>query len=525
VGAAAPSPGGVIGPGATGALGAAGLAAKTALVVGHRTATFGELDTRTNRLARALARLGVETGDRVAVVLPNGVEFVETALATAKAGAQIVPVNRHLKADEVGWILSDSGALVAVVHRDFEDARRGAAEQAPGCTVVLVGAAGGPDGPDGPRDYEDLIAAEPDAPLEREGFGSPEYFFYTSGTTGRPRGVARPPSQPGSTPGAVVVAAMWGLTADDVYLAPTPLYHATCAYVFAHLYLGSTVVILPKWDAREWLRLVEQHRVTVSVMVPAHFIRVLEVPDEERRRYDLSSLRLVLHAAAPCPIPVKRRIIEALPSAEIWEFYGASEGGATRISKEEWLDHPGSVGRPWPGTEIRILDAEGRTLGPGETGLIHIRPPAAIARFEYHGDPEKTSGAWRDGAFTVGDVGHIDNDGYLYITDRASDMLIRGGVNIYPAEVERCIFEHPDVVDCAVFGVPDERYGEQVVALVEARRPIDPAAIDAHVRRNLAGFKCPQVIEVVAELPRAPNGKVQKRLLREWWAAAHRGRG
>jgi long-chain acyl-CoA synthetase len=288
------------------------------------------------------------------------------------------------------------------------------------------------------------------------------------------------------------------------------------------LFVGATSVILPAWDAREWLRIVERHRVTLSFMTPAHFIRILEIPQEERARFDLSSLRLVVHGGAPCPVPVKRRIIDAFGSTDVWELYGASEGGATRISPQEWLARPGSVGVPWPGVEVRILDAEGHPLAPGETGLIYIAPPGG-ARFHYHDDADKTAQAWRDGAFTVGDIGYLDDDGYLYLTDRASDMVIRRGVNIYPREIEDVLYLHPAVVDCAVFGVPDERDGESLKAVIELRATVEPDDLRSHVAASLADYKVPKQIEIVDELPRHPNGKVMKRVLREQaWAGEDR---
>ncbi|MBA3304045.1 MAG: AMP-binding protein, partial [Acidimicrobiia bacterium] len=239
--------------------------------------------------------------------------------------------------------------------------------------------------------------------------------------------------------------------------------------------------------------------------------------------YDLSSLRLVIHAGAPCPTPVKEGILDALAGAEVWELYGMSEGGATRISPGEWRAHPGSVGRPWPGVEVRILDAGGNRLAPGTDGLIYVTAPGG-AGFAYHDDPAKTAAAWRDDAFTVGDVGHVDADGWLYVTDRASDMVIRDGVNIYPREVEEVLHAHPDVVDCAVFGIPDPRHGEAVTAVVEVRGPVEPEALQAHCRARLADFKCPEIVELVATLPRDPNGKVMKRHLREahWAGRANR---
>ncbi len=318
--------------------------------------------------------------------------------------------------------------------------------------------------------------------------------------------------------------ALWQWTADDVYILSGPAYHAgPGGYVMTALFVGARSVIMQPggsgaWDAREWLRLVDQERVTISFMTPAHFIRILEVPDAERARFDLSSLRIIVHGGAPCPVPVKRRIIDALAPAAVWELYGASEGGATRISPEEWLARPGSVGTPWPGVDVRVLDDDGHVIDPGETGLVYIRP-AGGARFHYHDDDAKTASAWRDDSFTVGDVGHLDADGYLFLTDRASDMVIRGGVNVYPREIEDVLFTHPAVVDCAVFGVPDERLGERLHAVVEARAAVTNDELDTWCRERLAAYKVPASWELVAELPRHPNGKVLKRALREQaWA-------
>jgi long-chain acyl-CoA synthetase len=312
---------------------------------------------------------------------------------------------------------------------------------------------------------------------------------------------------------------LWGWTPEDTYIVTGPAYHAgPGGWTMAALYVGATTVILESFNAGEWLRLVERHRVTRTFMVPAHFIRILEVSDAERQRLDLSSLQLIVHAGAPCPVPVKRRIIDALAPCEISELYGMSEGGATRISMAEWLQRPGSVGTPWPGTEIRILDDDGHELAPGATGIIYVRPPGG-SQFHYHDDPAKTESAWRDDAFTVGDVGHLDEDGYLYLTDRAVDMVIRGGVNIYPREVEEVLHTHPAVVDCAVFGVPDDQLGEQLMAVVETRRPTTAEDLREFCREHLADFKVPAYVELIDELPRQPNGKVLKRVLREQhWA-------
>jgi long-chain acyl-CoA synthetase len=482
---------------------------KAALVNGDVTRTFADFEARTSRLALALSERGVRAGDRVAVMLPNGIEFFETWAAATKLGAPVVLVNWHLKADELAYILGDSKARVLVADRRLAAHYEAAVAGIGDCEVIVV-----------PDEYEVAIRRARDAPPRTiEALDAP--IFYTSGTTGRPKGVVhgRPdPDRARQNMGGQL--ALWGWTEDDTYIVTGPAYHAgPGGWAMAALYVGATTVILESFDARAWLDLVAAHHVTRTFMVPAHFIRILEVPESERRALDLSSLQLIVHAGAPCPVPVKQRIIDALAPCEISELYGMSEGGATRIAMSEWLERPGSVGRPWPGTEVRILDPDdGHAVGTGETGVIYVRPPGG-ARFHYHDDDAKTAGAWRDDAFTVGDVGHLDEDGYLYLTDRAVDMVIRGGVNVYPREIEEVLYTHPAVVDCAVFGVPDDVLGEQLMAVVETRSPVTPDELRAFCRDHLADFKVPALIDLVDELPRQPNGKVLKRVLREeHWA-------
>jgi long-chain acyl-CoA synthetase len=280
--------------------------------------------------------------------------------------------------------------------------------------------------------------------------------------------------------------------------------------------VGATVVVMKRFEPEECLRLIARERVTTSSMVPAHFIRLLEVPPEVRARHDLSSVRKIMHAAAPCPPDVKRRIMQLFPPDSVWEFYGATEGPGTIISPSEWLARPGSVGRPWPGITVKILDDDGRELPAGEVGTIYLSSIGS-RKFSYHNAPEKTAAAFRGDFFTVGDMGWLDGDGYLFIADRRTDMVISGGVNIYPAEIEATLLAHPDVVDAAVFGIPDPRWGESLHAVVEARRAaaLDGAAVQAWCRERLADYKTPRSVEFVAELPRDPNGKVLKRQLRQ----------
>jgi long-chain acyl-CoA synthetase len=467
---------------------------KPALVVGDRSATFAELDDRANRLGAVLEGMGAGLGRPVAAVLPNGIEFFEVAMAAGKLGVPFLPVNWHLKAAELAYIVEDAGVSVVV-----------AGAEVAGRPTLVVG-----------DPYERAVAGGD--PSARGVAGTvPSLVFYTSGTTARPKGVVH-----GGFTGEAIrkgmegQAALWGWTSDDVHLLCGPSYHAgPCGWAFTALYMNATTVIMPAWDAHEWLQLVDRHRVTRAFMVPAHFIRLLEVPEEERARYDLSSLRLIVHGAAPCPVPVKRRMIEWLGplGCEIHELYGGSEGGATKIGPDEWLQKPGSVGKPWPGVEVRVLDESGARLPPGEQGLVYITPMGG--GFEYRNDPAKTAAAWRDDAFTIGEIGYLDDDGYLFITDRKSDMVLWGGVNIAPREVEEVLYDHDGVVDCAVFGIPDERSGERLKAMVEVRGDVSVDELTSFVGERLADFKVPKDWELVDELPRDAAGKVRKRLLRD----------
>ncbi|MGH9078770.1 MAG: AMP-binding protein [Acidimicrobiales bacterium] len=481
-----------------------------AIVVGEAYLTYGKLQDRASRLAAVLRERGAGPGRPVATVLPNGAEQFEVATAAAMAGAPYLPVNRHLKAGELTYIFDDAGVAVVVGHIDFEvevTPAVAAAKESP--PLVLVG-----------RDYEGPLAdAEPLAGAD-SGSG-PGLMFYTSGTTARPKGVMHgamddPERRRLGTEGQV---ALWGWTNEDVYVMSGPSYHASHAgWALCALYIGATTVITERFEARAWLAEVCRTRGTRSFMVPAHFIRILEIPEAERAAMDLSSLTLIVHAAAPCPVVVKQKMMAAFPHTEIHELYGASEGGATKISPQEWLAHPGSVGRPWPGVEIRILAEDGTPVPTGESGLVYIRPAGGM-RFSYRNDHEATTRAWRDDAFTVGDIGYLDDEGYLTITDRVSDMVLWGGVNIAPREIEEVLYQHPEVVDCTVFGIPDERDGERLKAMVQLRRPIPIDELAHHVREQLAGYKVPHVWEVVDELPRDQNGKVRKRLLRQSHAA------
>ena len=497
---------------------------RTALVCGSHRLTYGEFERWVNRVAHALAACGLGAGRRVALLLPNGPEFLAVTHAAAKLGALAVPINWRWRRAEIAYVLGDAAPDVLVLDRAFleEGAPARAAAGRPAVERCLV-VGGAPDLPS----FEEAVAAAPDTPptggVPPGGFN---VLVYTSGTTGQPKGVVHPTFDPAvGFEAQKRLVDMWGFRTDDVHLVVGPMYHTMPnAYAAQHLFVGATVVIMPRFDPEECLRLVARERVTTSSMVPAHFIRILELAPEVRAAHDLSSVRKILHAAAPCPPEVKRRIMQVFPPNTIWEFYGASEGPGTIISPSEWLERPGSVGRPWPGVTVKVVDDDGRELPAGEVGTIYLSTLGG-RKFSYHNAPEKTAAAFRGDFFTVGDMGWLDDTGYLYIADRRTDMVISGGVNIYPAEIEAALLAHPDVVDAAVFGVPDERWGESLRAVVEPRRgtAVTPESLQAWCRERLADYKTPRSVDLVAELPRDPNGKILKRELREpFWAGQAR---
>lgn len=481
---------------------------KPAIVAGDRRISYAELDRGANRAARAFRRLGVGEGDRVAVALRNRPEFLESATAAARLGATVIPLSWRFKTEEVRAIVDDAKARLIIAEHD-------ASKTMAGLPALHLG---------GP--YEEALAAEPADPPE-DGFDPAPVFFryYTSGTTGVPKAIQRPdPSREAYLANATSYPQLAGLIEpDEVHLACGPLYHtAPCAFANFALLLGHTVVLMEHFDAGECMRLIERERVTWSHMVPINFIRILALQAQARSRSDLSSVKRILHAAAPCPVDVKRDIIELFPPDTIWEYYGMTEGLATIIPPAEWLAKPGSVGRAAPGIEMTILDEDGRELPPGEVGLVYVSPMGGV-RFEYGGAPDKTAQAWRGDRYTVGDMGYLDDDGYLFLTDRKVDLIISGGANIYPAEVEAVLYRHPAVGDCAVIGIPDDEWGEAVLAVVEPRAPASPDDLIEFCRANLAHYKCPRRVELVEKLPRDESGKVRKRELRDpYWAGRER---
>jgi long-chain acyl-CoA synthetase len=485
----------------------------------------GELLAATRRLAHGLRACGLGRGDCVAMLLPNGAEAICVLLAALETGLYVTPINTGLAAAEIAYILADSGARAFVAHAAYGAKAAEAAESAgvPAAGRLAVGSI------PGFASLAELQASMPSGPPDDRSFGS--FLQYTSGTTGRSKGVRRElvAADPDTVAGLLSDhLRRFGIEpgAGHVHLCTSPIYHtAPLVFSWFALHFEHPVVLMGRFDAEAALRLVERHRVTTTHMVPTQFHRLLLLPEAVRRRYDVSSLRQVIHAAAPCPVDLKRRMLEWWGPV-IYEYYGATEGGGTLVGPEEWLARPGTVGRAWGGgAEVRVLDHEGKECTPGEVGTVYMK---LLQDFAYKGDPEKTRAGRRGDFFTVGDAGYLDADGYLFLCDRKIDMIISGGVNIYPAEVEAALFAHPQVGDAAVFGIPDEEWGERVLAVVEpapgaAPGPELAAEILDFCRARLAHYKCPRAIEFAASLPRDPNGKLYKRKLRDpYWEGRER---
>jgi fatty-acyl-CoA synthase len=490
-----------------------------------RVVTYRALDEGSARLARLLRDAGLGPGDHYAVWMENNDRYHEAVWAGLRSGLYVTAINSHLTPGEAAYIAEDCGAQVVVTSAAMAGPAAELAARTPGVhrRLMVGGAMEGHDA------YDEALAAYDATPLEDERRGM--VMLYSSGTTGRPKGVRFPLPGGPVTMGEGEIAAhsrvQYGFSADMVYLNPAPLYHAAPLRVtLAVQSLGGKVVVMERFDPEQALALIERERVTHSQWVPTMFVRMLKLPAERRRRYDLSSHRVAVHAAAPCPVAVKEQMI-AWWGPIIYEYYSGTENiGSTGITSEEWLAHKGSVGRPSRGGVVHVCDDDGHELAPGEVGTIYFEDPTAT--FEYHGDPAKTSAgrhpdhpSWR----TLGDVGRVDGDGYVYLTDRKAFMIIAGGVNIYPQEIEDVLIGHPGVLDVAVIGVPDEEMGEAVKAVVQPfDRAQDPAALEAALRRlaeeSLAPYKRPRTYDVVAELPRLENGKLYKGALRaRYWPA------
>ncbi|HEY0520488.1 MAG TPA: acyl-CoA synthetase, partial [Ilumatobacteraceae bacterium] len=475
------------------------------------------------RIAALLHEAGLRRGDGVALVLPNCREFLEITWGCQLSGLYYSAVNTHFTADEVLYVLGDSEARAVFVDASMTQLGARIVEEATGVTLRIAVAGALP----GWRPYDAALNEGGEAPPATDG----SEMLYSSGTTGRPKAVRRPlPTDGNGSWGQSVLeqalTKRYAMTSSDVYLSPAPLYHAAGVnYTMAVQRVGAASILMRRFDAETVLRLIQDHRVTHAQFVPTMFVRMLKLPEAVRNSYDVSSLRCVIHAAAPCPVDVKRQMMAWLGPI-IHEYYGGTEGFAgSTIEPGEWLAHPGSVGKPF--SPVHVVSEDGTELPVGESGELFFEGGPT---FEYFKDPAKTATVSNDrGWRTLGDMGYLDDDGYLYLTDRSSFMIVSGGVNIYPQEAENLLVMHPKLVDAAVFGVPNDEFGEEVKAVVQ---PMEGVAGDSalaaelieYCRSHLATYKCPRSIEFDRDLPRDPNGKLYKRRIRDryWQGRASR---
>jgi long-chain acyl-CoA synthetase len=484
--------------------------------------TYRELDDASNRAAHLFRANGLRAGDHIAILMENHPRFFELCWGAQRSGIIYTAISTRLTPGEAAYIIADSGSKLLVTSKALQGVAADLVALTPGLTTRLM-----VDGTiDGYDSYEQLVERYPPTPIADQTAGRD--MLYSSGTTGRPKGVLAPlPATAIDAPNALVQLcnALYGIDERTVYLSPAPLYHAApLRFCMAVMRLGGTVTVMEHFEALDCLRSIERYRVTHTQLVPTMFVRMLKLSAEERTRHDLSSLRCAIHAAAPCPIPTKEQMIEWWGPI-IWEYYAGTEGnGMTVVDSQSWLTHKGTVGKPVVG-RLKICGPDGGELPIGEAGTVYF---ADGNPFEYHNDPQKTAESRHaQGWSTLGDIGYVDTDGYLYLTDRKAHMIISGGVNIYPQECENVLVTHPQVVDAAVFGVPNEEFGEEVKAVVQPRDMRDAGKaleeeLIAFCRAHLSPIKCPRSVDFEAELPRHPTGKLYKRLLRDrYWA----GRG
>ncbi|MGE0668889.1 MAG: acyl-CoA synthetase [Sphingomonadales bacterium] len=480
--------------------------------------TYGELEKGSNRLAQVFRARDLRPGDHIALLMENQKRFYEVCWAAQRAGLYYTAISTRLTAPEAAYIVADCGAKMLITSLGMARVAADLPGEVPGVAALLMTDGTVP----GFESYEDAVAAMPDTPIADETSGVD--MLYSSGTTGRPKGVKLPltgdPIEHVS-PQGMASRMLYGFDENTIYLSPAPLYHAApLRFNMWVQRVGGTCVIMEHFDAEDYLRLVEKHRATHSQLVPTMFVRMLKLPEEVRLKYDVSSLRVAIHAAAPCPVEVKRAMIDWWGPI-LMEYYAGTEGnGSTFINSEDWLKHPGSVGRSLVAA-LHIVGDDGQELPPGEPGTIYF---SGGPDFSYHNDPEKTAQTRNEqGWSTLGDVGYVDEEGFLYLTDRKAFMIISGGVNIYPQEVENLLIGHPKVADVAVFGVPNDEFGEEVKAVVQPMDwadagPALEAELIAFARERLAHLKCPRSVDFEQELPRHPTGKLYKRLLRDrYW--------
>ena len=490
--------------------------------------TFGEMLARVNQISNALQSLGLHRGSAVAMLLANRSEWLEFTLAGLQSGLYVTPINFHLTAAEVAYILENSEAEAFLSDERFAETATAARDQA-GIAADKAFALGTIAGF---RDFTSWVDSFSSSEPSELSAGSA--MLYTSGTTGRPKGVRRalPEGSPEESAAAAgLLALLFNMEAGKgVHLAAGPLYHAAPgAFAQAALHLGHTVVLMDKWTPEGTMERIQEYQVTNTHFVPTMFHRLLKLPEEQRLSYDVSSLQQVVHAAAPTPPETKHKMMEWFGPV-LYEYYAGTEGGGTFVGPGEWLEHPGTVGRPFPMAEVKILDDQGQEVAAGEVGEVYMGLPniGGLAGFEYYKDSEKTQKSYRGGLFTLGDAGYVDEEGYLFLTDRKSDMIISGGVNIYPAEIEAVLVQHPAVRDVAVFGIPDDDWGEQIKAVIELSEgyAAEAALVDELLKFaeiQLARYKLPKSVDFSPELPRTLAGKLYKRRLRDpYWEGRNR---
>ncbi len=486
--------------------------------VGHRA---GDILGRVNQLSNGLTALGLEVGDGIASLLPNSIGAVEVYLAALQSGWYTTPVNFHLTAPEVAYILGDSEAKAFFASPRYADVAIAAADEI-GFPAEARFSIGGPIR--GFRPIEELVEGQPaTAPAARTAGTA---MHYTSGTTGQPKGVRRALTGLDPDTSAELMAMfllLFGIEPrrGHVHLVTSPNYHtAVTQFGGNSLHAGHTLVLMDKWTAEGTLDAIQRHQVTTTHMVPTQFHRMLALPDSVRAQYDVSSMTHAIHAAAPCPVDVKFKMLSWFCPV-IYEYYAATEGGGTLATPQDWLAHPGTVGNAWPISTLRIVDDDGNELPTGEPGTVYMK--MSSGDFEYKGDKDKTEASRLEGYFTVGDIGYLTEDGFLFLNDRKADMIISGGVNIYPAEIEGEILAHPAVGDAAVFGIPNTDWGEEIKAVIEPAEGVEPtpelaAEILAFLEPRLARFKWPKTVDFIETMPRDPTGKLYKRKLRDpYW--------
>jgi len=490
-----------------------------AIVSEHGERSFGELEANVNRLARYLRDSGIESGDALAVISKNRPEFVEAMLAADRLGLRFTPINFHLKAGEIAYILENCEAKVFVAEATLGDPVVEALGLVPEISISLsVG-----ESATGFDDYASAIAGFDAGRIANPTRGS--MMLYTSGTTGRPKGVHRDISIPDEP---LWDDGIWNYRAGkDRALVTGPSYHAAPLYFDIRMPLASGVgiVMMDQWDAEGTLALMETHRISHTHMVATMFHRLLDLPKAVRKGYDISSVRFLLHGAAPCPVHIKQAMIDWFGPV-VWEYYAATEGGNDYfVGSQEWLGKPGTVGKAPEPHLTKILDDQGSELPAGEVGTVFLRAPDT-GRFEYYKDADKTAGSYRGDYFTLGDMGYLDEDGYLFLTGRSAELIISGGVNIYPIEVDVELLQHPAVFDACTVGVPNDEWGEEVKSVVKLHAGIEGDAamaeeLIAWARERLAAFKCPRSIDFEDDIPRSDAGKVQRKTIRErYWIAA-----